>query len=223
MHTEKIIGKLSLPVIATLMGRRMRIWRRGCVRRLRHSSGLLRRCIIVEVVVDVEDRAVDANMVDLDLDLENGMAVVENYKEERFDYIQTLLVAEEEVQAKSNFELQVPIPDKAQTKPHTKEPKQIQPLANEHPFKMTSRDLIYFDYTTGHIMRRLIATTTAAPGPSLINKIRTYEIVGQKSNPPVEQPAQSKPSNPRIHSGWQQPTVSFDAKICLSMAYIIIV
>uniref|UniRef100_A0A0V0HL94 Putative ovule protein n=1 Tax=Solanum chacoense TaxID=4108 RepID=A0A0V0HL94_SOLCH len=25
----------------------MRIWRRGCVRRLRHSSGLLRRCIIV--------------------------------------------------------------------------------------------------------------------------------------------------------------------------------
>lgn len=55
----------------------------------------------VQVVVDVEDRAVDANMVDLDLDLdlENGMAVVENYKEERFDYIQTLLVAEEEVQA----------------------------------------------------------------------------------------------------------------------------
>ncbi|KAL3369920.1 hypothetical protein AABB24_007114, partial [Solanum stoloniferum] len=47
MHTEKIIGKLSLPVIATLMGRRMRIWRRGCVRRLRHCSGLLRRCIIV--------------------------------------------------------------------------------------------------------------------------------------------------------------------------------
>lgn len=53
----------------------------------------------VEVVVGIEDAAVDANMVDLDLDLENRKAVVENYKEERFEYIQTLLVAEQGVQA----------------------------------------------------------------------------------------------------------------------------
>lgn len=51
----------------------------------------------VEVVVGIEDAAVDANMVDLDL--ENRKAVVENYKEERFEYIQTLLVAEQGVQA----------------------------------------------------------------------------------------------------------------------------
>lgn len=50
----------------------------------------------VEVVVGIEDAAVDANMVDLDLDLENRKAVVENYKEEKFDYIPTLQVAEEE-------------------------------------------------------------------------------------------------------------------------------
>ncbi|KAG5610307.1 hypothetical protein H5410_021588, partial [Solanum commersonii] len=55
----------------------------------------------VEVVVDVEDAAMDANMVDLDLVLENGKAFVKNYKEDKFEYIQTLLVAEEkeEVQA----------------------------------------------------------------------------------------------------------------------------
>lgn len=50
----------------------------------------------VEAVVDVEDVAVDENMVDLDL--ENGKAVqvvVENCKEEMFDYTQTSLVAEE--------------------------------------------------------------------------------------------------------------------------------
>lgn len=50
----------------------------------------------VEAVVDVEDAAVDVNMVDHDL--ENGKSVqvvVENCKEEMFDYIRTSLVAEE--------------------------------------------------------------------------------------------------------------------------------
>uniref|UniRef100_M1B7K4 ALG2-interacting protein X n=1 Tax=Solanum tuberosum TaxID=4113 RepID=M1B7K4_SOLTU len=50
----------------------------------------------VEVAVDIEDAAVDTNMVDLDLDLENGKAFVENYKEDKFEYIQTLLVVKEE-------------------------------------------------------------------------------------------------------------------------------
>lgn len=55
----------------------------------------------VEAVVDVEDvdvvAAADMDMIDLDL--ENGkvvQAVVENYKVERFDRIQKLLVAAEE-------------------------------------------------------------------------------------------------------------------------------
>lgn len=43
--------------------------------------------------------------------------------------------------------------------------------------------------------------TTVAPSPSLINKISTYETVGQNANPPMEQSAQSEPSNPGFIQG----------------------